>query len=296
MGLDATALRTFHEALLNAFPTPTALERMLRFEMDLNYYTIAPAAANLSDATFALLQWTESQGRTEALLAAACRSNTGNAALQAFASDRGASSRGSVLDLDAAIRVIQQANRGGQLAQLLAFACGAGGQLGDLRARLTGPDADRVAAQPRREDLIALAREYDRLRATEPSGTKRTGLFEAVVSRVRALAPGASELMPEFMAGRTGGERLVAVTLLNERAAPEHAAWLATQVESDQAFIVYHALQALRSLAYTSPVESLHLVDTALARASEALKNVSEHTDRRVALAAALATLAARRR
>lgn len=296
MGLDAIALRTFHEALLSAFPTATALERLVLFEMNLHLERIASKSSNLSDAAFELLKYTEAQGQTEALIAAACRSNTGNAALQTFASDRGASARGSDLDLDAAIRVIQQANRGGQLAQLLAYACGAGGQLANLRARLTGPDAHLLPAQPRREELRALAQEYDSLRASEPSSWKRTSLLEGVVSRMRVLAPGAGELLPEFMAGAPGGERIVAITLLNERAAPEHAAWLATQVESEPPFSTYHALQALRSLAYTSPVESLHLVDAALTRAAEALKDVGADNGRSSTLASARATLAARRR
>src|SRR4051812_31224664 len=77
-------LKQFHRAILSAFPTLTSLEQMVRLELNENLHEIAHG--NLSDMTFGLITWAESQGRLDELLTAAKSANPTNPLLNAIAS------------------------------------------------------------------------------------------------------------------------------------------------------------------------------------------------------------------
>jgi len=76
------------KALLSAFPTVQSLARLVRFKLDHNLDEVA--AGNLSDQTFALVQWAESTGRVRALIEGARAENPANPVLADFARSVGA--------------------------------------------------------------------------------------------------------------------------------------------------------------------------------------------------------------
>ena len=82
--LTGSQAKQFQEALLSAYPSRSALARMVRFGLDENLDTIT-GNGSLSETVFELITWAEAQGRLEALLAAARTENPGNALLQKVA-------------------------------------------------------------------------------------------------------------------------------------------------------------------------------------------------------------------
>lgn len=77
MKLTGPQTQQLHAALMNAFTTRPALERMVRFGLGENLNEFA-GGDNLSDAVFRLITWGESQGRLLELLAGACTENPTN--------------------------------------------------------------------------------------------------------------------------------------------------------------------------------------------------------------------------
>src|SRR4051812_27452702 len=77
-------LRTFQEALLNAFPTQDGLRQMVRYGLDQNLEEFAPVT-NLRSTVFEVLRWAESNGKLDAVLASALKANPENPRLLAFA-------------------------------------------------------------------------------------------------------------------------------------------------------------------------------------------------------------------
>jgi hypothetical protein len=65
------------KAVLDAFPTQAALDRMVLFGLDVNRHEIA-GGDNLSDIVFNLIQWAVAQGQIVALVEAAKRENPNN--------------------------------------------------------------------------------------------------------------------------------------------------------------------------------------------------------------------------
>jgi predicted ATPase len=70
MKLTNLQRKKLHEALLDAFPTQAALAKLLSFELDVNLAAVAGGGA-LDAVVLALIEWAESQGRTEELIQAA---------------------------------------------------------------------------------------------------------------------------------------------------------------------------------------------------------------------------------
>ena len=79
--LTGSQAKQFQEALLSAYPSRSALARMVKFGLDKNLDTIT-SSGNLSEAVFELITWAEAQGRLETLLSAARAEAPGNALLQ----------------------------------------------------------------------------------------------------------------------------------------------------------------------------------------------------------------------
>jgi len=79
--LTGSQAKQFQEALLSAYPSRSALTRMVKFGLDENLDTIT-SSGNLSETDFELITWAEAQGRLEALLAAARAEAPGNVLLQ----------------------------------------------------------------------------------------------------------------------------------------------------------------------------------------------------------------------
>lgn len=77
MPRTAGYLQDLHRALSSAFPTRSALSRMVRFELDENLDALA-APSNLADTIFELIQWAEAHGRLADLFEGARRANPDN--------------------------------------------------------------------------------------------------------------------------------------------------------------------------------------------------------------------------
>ena len=96
-----------------------------------------------------------------------------------------------------------------------------------------------------RAQVLQLAREYERIRATMSSGDPRTRRMEVVVTKMRTLALAAYPLLRDLVSSDSPGERLAAVAILQVRPDPEYLDWLATRLAEDKPFIGYHAAVAL---------------------------------------------------
>lgn len=83
MELTPPQRKALHAALLQAFPTRTALARMMDFELGENLDAVA-GDGGLNDATYALIVWMQSRGKLSALVTAARRDNPDNPHLRAF--------------------------------------------------------------------------------------------------------------------------------------------------------------------------------------------------------------------
>ena len=96
-----------------------------------------------------------------------------------------------------------------------------------------------------RQDMIALARDYERVRAEMPWSPERTRAMAGIFSRMRALAASAHPLLPSLSNSQSPGERLGAVAILTEMPQSEYVAWLGERAVGETAFVAYYAAQAL---------------------------------------------------
>ena len=81
--LSGTQLAALQAALLATYPQRSALEQMVRFQLDVSLNQIA-GNGNLRTVVYEVLEWAVSAGRTAELFAAAQKGNPGNPALQAL--------------------------------------------------------------------------------------------------------------------------------------------------------------------------------------------------------------------
>ncbi|HMA33850.1 MAG TPA: CHAT domain-containing protein [Chloroflexia bacterium] len=81
--LDKDQRKTFHQALLAAFPTYNDLAQMVNFELDENLEAITDSR-DLRQAGFRLISWAQAHGKLADLIAAALAANPDNPQLQAF--------------------------------------------------------------------------------------------------------------------------------------------------------------------------------------------------------------------
>ncbi len=83
MKLNGELRKKLQEALLSAFPDRGDLERMVAWGLDKNLEAIA-GSGPLDDVSFELIEWAESEGRTDELIKAAQEINPNNPDLVAF--------------------------------------------------------------------------------------------------------------------------------------------------------------------------------------------------------------------
>jgi hypothetical protein len=86
--LSGDQSKQLEKALLSAFPRLSDLEKLLRYGLDQNLFEIA-GNGSLSEISFRLIAWAESQGRTENLIRSAVAENPRNPELQKFAEQLG---------------------------------------------------------------------------------------------------------------------------------------------------------------------------------------------------------------
>jgi CHAT domain-containing protein len=126
-----------------------------------------------------------------------------------------------------------------------------------------------------RENLEALARTYDEIRATQPSGWQRTAEMTRVsqeAARMASSAADATAPVPHLFEYSDGG-RVLALAILRESPDPTHFELALTAITgSHSAFEQYVGLEAMRALA--------PLLDSEQAtRLREAIEGLGEHPD-----------------
>jgi hypothetical protein len=124
-----------------------------------------------------------------------------------------------------------------------------------------------------RQQIAALAQEYEQIRATMDAGDTRTRKMEGIASRMRSLALGAHTLVPELAASSSPGHRLAAVTMLQAVPKPEFLTWLAQRLSIEKPFVGYHAALALLSSVRALRLTHSDKLRAALALAKEQFKN-----------------------
>ena len=80
--LDGKHYKQIQEALIDAFPSYNNLKMMIRFTLDENLDNITSSQNNLSEATFDLIAWANSQNKLPELIKGACQENSGNELLK----------------------------------------------------------------------------------------------------------------------------------------------------------------------------------------------------------------------
>jgi hypothetical protein len=120
-----------------------------------------------------------------------------------------------------------------------------------------------------REAAVHLAKEYDQTRRDMPSGDERTRLMEGFFSRMKIEAPKVQGLLSSFQQSSSGGERLMAIAVLNMFPDVNHLDWLAERMDPEQEkpFVSYHAAVALLDAVMNLPAENCATLRAALAKA-----------------------------
>ena len=96
-----------------------------------------------------------------------------------------------------------------------------------------------------RQQVDALALEYDDVRGSMPSGDKRTSEMEKIVSKMRTIGKAAYAIRWELTASPSPGHHLQAVACLQVRPDYEMLGWLAQCFQNEKPFVSYHAIVAM---------------------------------------------------
>jgi hypothetical protein len=102
-----------------------------------------------------------------------------------------------------------------------------------------------------RQQLVSLAREYERIRNVMSAGKGRTRKMEVLVAKMRTLALAGYPFLREFASSQSPGERLVAVVMLQIKPNIDFLDWLAKRFAEETPFITYHAAVALLKAVQT---------------------------------------------
>ncbi len=122
------------------------------------------------------------------------------------------------------------------------------------------------------EKMQALAREYERTRASMDAGPERTQKMNDVVGRMTLLALGAEHQLDRLAASSQSGDRLSAVVILKLRAQAKYSEWLAQRLTDDPPFIGFHAASALVGASRLFGGAELETLCAAVARARDVLQ------------------------
>jgi hypothetical protein len=96
-----------------------------------------------------------------------------------------------------------------------------------------------------RDQVIAYARLYERIRQQmKPSGV-RTAKMQEVFDRMKSLANASFPLLPELIKSQSPGEKLAGVSILECFSSAKYLEFLVELIRSEQPFIGYHAALAL---------------------------------------------------
>jgi hypothetical protein len=129
------------------------------------------------------------------------------------------------------------------------------------------------------EKMVELAREYEQVRISMPSGQERTRRMTDVVGRMTVIALGAETLLPRLSASAQPGDRLAAVVILKLRFNPAYSKWLADRLVEDPPFIGFQAANALLAGSRLLGGAQLETLQAAVAEASKTLQEKGWNND-----------------
>ena len=132
-----------------------------------------------------------------------------------------------------------------------------------------------------RQQVDALAEEYDTVRSSMRSGDTRTRRMEVVVSKMRTIGRAAYPLRYDLIQSPSPGRRLQVIASLQVIPDYELLDWLADRVREEKPFIAYHALVALSTAARNERArEHLNELRAALRKAQHNTKGLAADADR----------------
>ena len=135
-----------------------------------------------------------------------------------------------------------------------------------------------------KEPLVAqldqLAGQYDAVRRTMPSSSRRTQILTRILVQMRALGPSLSKLIETYKASGSPGTRLAAVAMMQMEPDKADLRWLVDRFSMENPFIFYHAALALQNAANGQPDEKFLLVKEAAERALSMVKSFNGEPDR----------------
>ena len=137
-----------------------------------------------------------------------------------------------------------------------------------------------------RDQIIAYARLYERIRQQMAASSARTAKMEEVFQRMKALANAAFPLLSGFASSHSPGEKLAAISILQCFGSPKYLEFLVGMVRSEKPFIGYHAARALEFAVSAAEPRHYPELRQAIENAIGALEMaaVSPGTDRRTTL------------
>jgi hypothetical protein len=105
-----------------------------------------------------------------------------------------------------------------------------------------------------RDQIIAYARLYERIRQQMPASVERTEKMEEVFQRMKALANAAFPLLSDFVGSQSPGEKLAAVSILECFGSPKYLGFLVGLIGSEKPFVGYHSARAIEfAVSATEP-------------------------------------------
>jgi hypothetical protein len=132
-----------------------------------------------------------------------------------------------------------------------------------------------------RDQMLALAHEYERIRGVMKGGPERTRRMEVVVTKLRSLAVAGYFLRHQLRSSSNAGERLAAIAMLQVKPDPDAIAWLAERFPPhERPFVAYHAAVALRAAVQGLSTEHLGALRAALTRVHELIAQAEPDADR----------------
>lgn len=100
-----------------------------------------------------------------------------------------------------------------------------------------------------RDQLEKLCLEYETIRKTQPSGSKRTRAMMEVLVRLRTLAPTVAHFLDELKQSAAAGKRLAAVAIMQVDPELADIDWIVDRFRHDDPFLFFQAGTILRSVA-----------------------------------------------
>src|SRR5260370_27222604 len=131
--------------------------------------------------------------------------------------------------------------------------------------------AKRSSQPLARQQLVDLASEYERTRASMAPGDARTRKMELIVTKMRTLGLAAYPYLGEFSRSTSAGERLAAIAILQINPDSQYWDWLADRLGDERPFVGYQAAVALLTAVRASAPTDKERLDPILRRAKESL-------------------------